>query len=128
MPIIMICWPSLVCGQCILTIDSNDLTAFSDIRTLSLLFILSFVSPSSTTYVKVAFLEQHRDLFISIFRGLNSDPYVVARKVLEVCWMGIWQDLKVKRTLKVGLFNEATLQQVSIPHERLPLRILTRHC
>ncbi|KAF8073491.1 ribosome 60S biogenesis N-terminal-domain-containing protein [Lyophyllum atratum] len=80
-----------------------------DIRTLYMLFMLSFVASDSPSQVKATFLEQHRDPFSSIFRGLIQDAYPVIRKVLEVCWAGIWSDAKVKRTLKIGLFNETTI-------------------
>lgn len=81
-----------------------------DIRTLCLQFILSFVS--STHGIKALFLEQHRDIFLSVFKGLGADPYPVIRYVLEILWTKLWQDQKLKRTLKVGLFNETTLQHV----------------
>ena len=64
--------------------------------------------------MKAAFLEQRRDIFSSIFRGLWQDPYSVIWKVLEVCWTGLWSDPKVKRTLKVHVFNETVLAQVSV--------------
>lgn len=47
-----------------------------------------------------------------MFKGLAHDHYSLARKILEVCWAGIWSDSKVKRTLKVGIFNETTLGHV----------------
>lgn len=49
-----------------------------------------------------------------MFKGLMHDHYSLARKILEVCWAGIWSDSKIKRTLKVGLFNEMTLGHVSV--------------
>lgn len=84
----------------------------SDIRTLYILFLLSFIDTSTVTSVKAAFLEQRRDHLVSIFKGLPTDSYAVIRRVLEVCWVGIWLDPKVKRTLKVGLFHESTLSHV----------------
>jgi nucleolar pre-ribosomal-associated protein 1 len=62
--------------------------------------------------VKSAFLEQRRDVFLSIFKGLSQDSYSVIRKVLEVCWVGLWSDVKVKRTMKIGLFTEVTIGHV----------------
>ncbi|KAJ7175823.1 ribosome 60S biogenesis N-terminal-domain-containing protein [Mycena filopes] len=62
----------------------------------------------NSTQLKTMFLEQHRDAFFSIFRGIAQDPFVVIRKVLEICWAGIWLDPKIKRTLKIGLFSEIT--------------------
>jgi nucleolar pre-ribosomal-associated protein 1 len=83
-----------------------------DIRTLYILFILSFVDDSAASSVKSSFLEQRHDIFRSIFGGFGQDPYSVARKILEVAWAGIWQDPKIKRTAKVNVFNEATLHHV----------------
>jgi len=85
-----------------------------DIRTLYILFLLSFVDTDSLSQTKTLFLEQHREAFLAIFKGLIYDHYSLARKILEVCWGGIWSDSKVKRTLKVGLFNEATLGHVCL--------------
>ena len=62
--------------------------------------------------VKSAFLEQHRDVFLSIFKGIAQDPYPIIRKILEVTWAGIWSDQKLKRTLKISLFNESTIFHV----------------
>lgn len=62
--------------------------------------------------MKSAFLEQRRDVFLSIFKGLSQDSYPVIRKVLEVCWVGLWSDVKVKRTMKIGLFTEVTIGHV----------------
>ena len=86
-----------------------------DIRTLYLLFVLSFLDTTSQHSVKVAFLEQHRDAFTSIFKGLWQDSYSVVRRVLEVCWSGLWSDSKLKRTLKIQVFSESTLAQVRLP-------------
>jgi nucleolar pre-ribosomal-associated protein 1 len=83
-----------------------------DIRTLYVVFILSFVETDNSASIKAEFLEQHRDVFLSIFKGLFQDSYAVVSKVLEVCWAGIWSDLKLKRTLKISLFNELTLSHV----------------
>lgn len=49
---------------------------------------------------------------MSIFKGLAQDSYSLIRRVLEVCWSGLWSDQKLKRTLKVQVFSEATLAQV----------------
>jgi nucleolar pre-ribosomal-associated protein 1 len=51
-------------------------------------------------------------MFLPIFKGLAQDPYDVVHKVLEACWSGIWSDPKVTRTLKIGLFQEATIAHV----------------
>jgi nucleolar pre-ribosomal-associated protein 1 len=83
-----------------------------DIRTLYILLILSFVDDSAASSVKSSFLEQRHDIFRSIFGGVDQDPYSLARKTLEVAWTGIWLDPKIKRTVKVNVFNEACLHLV----------------
>ncbi|KAJ7670238.1 ribosome 60S biogenesis N-terminal-domain-containing protein [Mycena rosella] len=98
--------------------DSVDPLAKPDIRTLYMLFCLSFVDQESPTQLKTMFLEQHREAFFSIFRGLAQDPFVVIRKVLEICWAGIWVDPKIKRTLKIGLFSEITVAQLLKIYDR----------
>ncbi|KZT20563.1 hypothetical protein NEOLEDRAFT_1140540 [Neolentinus lepideus HHB14362 ss-1] len=89
--------------------EGRDGLVRPDIRTLYILFILSFVDPSASSSIKSMFLEQHRSIFQAIFKGLIQDSYSVVRKVVETCWSGIFSDAKVKRTLKVTLFNEITL-------------------
>lgn len=64
--------------------------------------------------IKVAFLEQRREVFLSLFKGLIQDHYTVIQKVLQVCWEGVWSDPKIKRTTKLGLFSEVTISHVSI--------------
>ncbi|KAJ7675860.1 ribosome 60S biogenesis N-terminal-domain-containing protein [Mycena polygramma] len=98
--------------------DSADALAKPDIRTLYMLFCLSFVDQDNSTQMKTVFLEQHRDVFFSIFRGLAQDPFVVIRKVLEICWAGVWMDPKIKRTLKIGLFSEITVAQLLKVYDR----------
>ncbi|RPD59503.1 hypothetical protein L227DRAFT_654118 [Lentinus tigrinus ALCF2SS1-6] len=98
--------------------EDVDVLARPDIRTLYLLFILSFVDNTSPSSVKVVFLEQHRDAFTSIFKGLWQDSYSVVRRVLEVCWSGLWSDPKLKRTLKIQVFSESTLSQLLRLYER----------
>ncbi|KAK7048326.1 ribosome 60S biogenesis N-terminal-domain-containing protein [Favolaschia claudopus] len=100
------------------TDDSADPLAKPDIRTLYILFCLSFVEQDNSTQLKTIFLEQHRDAFFSIFRGLAQDSYTVLRKILEICWTGIWLDPKIKRTLKIGLFSEITIAQLLKIYER----------
>jgi len=85
----------------------------TDIRTLYLLFILSFVDRDTVSSLKASFLEQRREIFMGIFKGLCQDPYIVIEKVLQVCWEGLWLDRKVKRTLKIGVFGETTISHVS---------------
>ncbi|KAG6897168.1 hypothetical protein C0992_003674 [Termitomyces sp. T32_za158] len=98
--------------------DTSDTLAKPDIRTLYLLFILSFVGSDSPAQIKATFIEQHREPFLSIFKGLIQDSYVVARRVLEICWAGLWSDPKVKRTLKINLFNEITISHLSKLYDR----------
>lgn len=93
-----------------------------DIRTLYILFVLSFLDPVTSSAIKSTFLEQRRDVVSSIFKGLVQDSYSVIRKVLETCWAGLWSDARIKKTLKVGLFNEATISHVGVI-----LLFLSRH-
>ncbi|KLO07343.1 hypothetical protein SCHPADRAFT_652933 [Schizopora paradoxa] len=97
---------------------TEDLLQKPDIRTLCLKLILSFIRRDSSTQTKAAFLEQRRDLFLSIFKGLSGDPYSVVRYVLEEIWVNIWQDPKIKRSIKVGLFGEVTIQHLLKLYER----------
>lgn len=90
---------------------SRDLPTKPDIRTLCLRFILSFLTSSSHT--KALFLEQHRDILLSVFKGLSNDPYHVVHHVLETLWVKLWQDQKLRKTLKVSLFGEKTIQHAS---------------
>ncbi|TFK65850.1 hypothetical protein BDN72DRAFT_178326, partial [Pluteus cervinus] len=96
-----------------------DSLAKPDIRTLYTLFLLSFVKQDNTAQLKTSFLEQHRDAFLAIFKGLHQDHYTVVRRVLEICWSGIWQDAKVKRTLKISLFSETTVSHLAKLYERI---------
>ena len=66
--------------------------------------------------LKTTFLEHHRDIFQSIFKGLAQDSYLVVLRILEVCWRGILSDSKLKRTLKVALFSETTIAHVRNTH------------
>ena len=113
-------------GSWILVEFTGRLKSLLDIRTLYILFILSFVDDSAASSVKSSFLEQRHDIVRSIFGGLDQDPYPLARKILEVAWTGIWLDPKVKRTVKVNVFNEATLHLVRQFSPILAL-ILTDH-
>jgi nucleolar pre-ribosomal-associated protein 1 len=93
-----------------------------DIRTLYITFILRFIQPTSTLhFIKSAFLESHRDMFLAIFKRLYEDPYPLVRIVLEASWEGIWQDNRLKKTLKVGLFGEKTLALVCNCSQRCPI-------
>ena len=85
-----------------------------DIRTLYVLLLISFVDADNLTQTKTTFIEQHRNAFLAIFKGIGQDHYSLAKRILEVCWTGIWSDAKLKRTLKIGLFNEVTLGHVHI--------------
>ena len=62
-----------------------------------------------------------RALFHALVHSLEAvlvDSSAVIKKVLEVCWVGLWSDPKVKRTLKVNIFNENTLTQLLRIYER----------
>ncbi|KAI0637561.1 ribosome 60S biogenesis N-terminal-domain-containing protein [Trametes polyzona] len=98
--------------------DDADVLQRPDIRTLYILLVLTFLDTTTTSSVKSAFLEQHRDAFAIIFKGLWQDSYSVMRRVLEVCWAGLWSDAKLKRTLKIQVFNETTLSQLLRIYER----------
>lgn len=84
-----------------------------DIRTYYVLFVLSMVDRDTPSSIKAAFLEQRREVFMSIFKGLVQDQYTAIQKVLQVCWEGVWSDPKIKRTTKLGVFNEVTISHVS---------------
>jgi len=84
--------------------------ASTDIRTIYILFLLSFLD--SQTQVKIVFLEQHRNAFLGIFKGLSQDHYLLIRYVLEAIWTNLFSDQKLKRTVKIGLFNELTISHV----------------
>jgi nucleolar pre-ribosomal-associated protein 1 len=84
----------------------------TDIRTLYVLFILSFVDTKTPTSLKTMFLEQRKESLAAVFKGLSQDPYSLVRLVLEKLWGGLWSDTKLKKTLKIGLFNEAVLSHV----------------
>lgn len=88
------------------------LTGFLDIRTLYVLFLMSFVNTTTPHSIKSLFVEHCCGHFTGIFKGLVQDPYPLVRRVLEVCWEGIWSDLKIKRTSKIGLFGEQSLIHV----------------
>ncbi|GJE99428.1 ribosome 60S biogenesis N-terminal-domain-containing protein [Phanerochaete sordida] len=98
--------------------DDVDVLARPDIRTLYVLFLLSFVNSTTSTAVKAAFLDQRRDALSGVFKGLPQDAHTVVRRVLECCWTGIWCDPKIKRTAKINLFNEQTVQQILRLYDR----------
>jgi hypothetical protein len=101
-------WSSLfVCAQ---SVERNHI----DIRTYYMLFVLSFIQSSTPTAVKASFMERSGEHLRSIFKGLFQDSYVVIRHVLELCWTGLWSDVKVKRTAKIQVFNESTITQVRL--------------
>ncbi|KIL65208.1 hypothetical protein M378DRAFT_162474 [Amanita muscaria Koide BX008] len=89
--------------------NENDPFAKPDIRTLYVSFLLSFIQSDSSLQVKTTFLEQHRDAFLAMFKGLHQDAYGLVRRVLELSWSGMWSDLRVKKTLKIFLFNETAI-------------------
>ncbi|KAH9936862.1 ribosome 60S biogenesis N-terminal-domain-containing protein [Epithele typhae] len=95
-----------------------DTLARPDIRTLYILLVLSFIDTTTPSSVKAVFLEQHRDAFTSMFKNVWQDSYAVVRRVLEICWSGLWSDHKLKRTLKIQVFSEATLSQLTKIYDR----------
>ncbi|KAG1726164.1 hypothetical protein EDD22DRAFT_932205 [Suillus occidentalis] len=54
--------------------------------------------------MKSTFLEQQRDILVYL-QGLSQDSYLVIRKVLEVCWVGLWSHPKVTWTAKIHLLK-----------------------
>lgn len=86
--------------------DIEDELARSDIRT-HYDFFLSFIDPKTSSLVKSTSLEQQRDIPVYLL-GLSQDLYLVIRKVLEVCWVGLWSHPKVKWPAKIGPFSEIT--------------------
>ncbi|KAK7040796.1 hypothetical protein VNI00_009702 [Paramarasmius palmivorus] len=89
-----------------------------DIRTLTLLLIMSFLGPTSPSSLKIAFFEQQTEKFLSIFKGLVLDPYVVIRQVLSLCWEGVWGDVKLPKKVKVGVFGEVTMSHLLKLYDR----------
>jgi len=62
--------------------------------------------------LKTLFLEQRKESLAAVFKGFSQDPYSVVRLVLEKLWGGLWSDAKLKKTLKINLFNEKVLSYV----------------
>ena len=91
--------------------SSSSALADPDIRTLCVQLLLSFVSYTSS--IKTDFLEQHKDSLLLLLKGLSADPPVVVQTTLDVLWNKLWKDQKVKRSLKIGIFGEETMQHVS---------------
>jgi len=85
-----------------------------DIRTLYILFLLSFVDLTSPSSLKTSFLQVHSQKLQAVFKGVAQDPYAVLRRTLEVCWAGIWEDKRIPRTSKVVLFTDITILQVIV--------------
>jgi len=77
-----------------------------------MLFILSFVDTTTPTNLKAMFLEQRKESLAAVLKGLSQDSYSVVRLVLEKLWGGMWSDTKLKKTLKISLFNETVLSNV----------------
>ncbi|KAF8622432.1 hypothetical protein AX15_007016 [Amanita polypyramis BW_CC] len=99
-------------------VEEADPFVRPDIRTLYISFLLSFIHQDSSSHIKSLFLEQHRHTLPAVFKGISQDPYGLAKEILEVCWSGLWSDPKVKRTLKIGLFNEVTIGHLLKLYER----------
>ncbi|KAH6873670.1 hypothetical protein BKA70DRAFT_1450134 [Coprinopsis sp. MPI-PUGE-AT-0042] len=81
-------------------------------RTAFILFLVSFLSSGADSRVnsqtKIAFLSTPASLstLLSLFKTLHSDHADVIKRVLEVCWEGVWCDIRVSRSLKVGAFGD----------------------
>ncbi|KAL0058378.1 hypothetical protein AAF712_014958 [Marasmius tenuissimus] len=92
--------------------------ASTDIRTLTIFLVCSFLSSTSVSSTKNVFFDQHADKFLAVFKGLLLDPYIVVRKFLELCWEDIWCDVKIPKKTKIGLFGEITLNHLLKLYER----------
>ncbi|KAG2014276.1 hypothetical protein CC2G_011109 [Coprinopsis cinerea AmutBmut pab1-1] len=83
-----------------------------DIRTAYIVFLLSFLSNSVDSRVssqtKTTFLSTpaSASAFHPIFKTLHSDHATVIKRVLEVAWEGAWCDIRISRTLKIGVFGD----------------------
>ncbi|KAG5640903.1 hypothetical protein DXG03_006683 [Asterophora parasitica] len=97
---------------------ASDALVRPDIRTLYILFLLSFIRTDTPIQVKTTFFEQHREPFLAMFKGVVQDSFPVVRMILEACWAGLWSDPKVKRTLKISLFSETTISHLMKLYER----------
>lgn len=104
--------------------QSGNMLIKPDIRTAYTQFLISFLLPSnsanasSNSQTKTAFLQQHSFHYTSIFKNLHQDQPAVVRRVLEVSWEGVWCDIKVSRSLKVGVFAGGVLQNLLKLYER----------
>ncbi|TFK24236.1 hypothetical protein FA15DRAFT_423825 [Coprinopsis marcescibilis] len=82
-----------------------------DIRTAFILFLLAFLrgASSATNYqTKTAFLSTSSSVnnFLAIFKTLHADHPAVIKRVLEVCWEGVWCDIRISRSLKIAVFGD----------------------
>ncbi|KAF4602702.1 hypothetical protein EYR40_005919 [Pleurotus pulmonarius] len=87
-----------------------------DIRTLTLVFLLSPLSPVSSvsttmkqTYVSTS---PYADALALIWKGMEADSPGVIRYTLERLWEGLWCDKTISRKDKVALFNERALTEL----------------
>lgn len=83
-----------------------------DIRTLTLMYILSFITSGTSSTLKTTFLTTHRNVFLAIWKGLGDDPYSVIKLILESCWEHILSDVRVARNAKISIFAEVTIAHV----------------
>ncbi|PWN48866.1 hypothetical protein IE53DRAFT_388932 [Violaceomyces palustris] len=77
-----------------------------DIRTLYILFLLSFLSQTYSTSLKISMLELGREFLPNTLKGLVQDPADVVEHVLVVLHEDLVRDEKVPRSKKVGFWNE----------------------
>ncbi|KAF7433677.1 hypothetical protein PC9H_005640 [Pleurotus ostreatus] len=87
-----------------------------DIRTLTLVFLLSPLSPVSSvsTTMKQTYVSTtpYADALALIWKGMETDSPGVIRYTLERLWEGLWCDKTISRKDKVALFNERALTEL----------------
>lgn len=77
-----------------------------DIRTLYMLFLLSFLTQTHSHSLKIAVLDLGREHCPSLVKNLVRDPPEVVQHVLVTLHAGLLQDERVPRAKKVTFFNE----------------------
>ncbi|EIW81785.1 hypothetical protein CONPUDRAFT_143472 [Coniophora puteana RWD-64-598 SS2] len=95
--------------------NDADALARPDIRTLYVLFLLSFVSSSST---RVVFLGAQRFHLASIFKGLPTDPLPLVVRVCERLWTGLCCDARIGAGARVGVFGVKEIGEILKLYER----------
>ncbi|CBQ73977.1 conserved hypothetical protein [Sporisorium reilianum SRZ2] len=77
-----------------------------DIRTLYILFLLSFLQQSYSYTLKLRLLDLGRDFLPGILKGLPQDPPDVVQTVLLHLHDDLVKDTKIPRSKKVEFWNE----------------------